>query len=284
VVAFVGGADVAAALESGHLETLLTAKFRGLGVRFRNFGWEGDTVHAQPRDVGFPPLRSHLQHAGATVIVFQFGRSESLSGRTGLSGFVRDYDNLLNEFARLTSRLVLVTPPPFERSGGLLPDLSNRNPDLAIYSQAIRTLARERLLPIMDLFSELGGESHRKPRLTSDGLQLTPRGHALAAAAFIRQLGSAELAAAAGAPDDHGVWPNSSLERLRQIIIAKNRLWFNYWRPENWAFLGGDRTEQPSSRDHRDPRIRWFPTEMEKFVPLIEVKEREIEKLADGLP
>jgi hypothetical protein len=66
--------------------------------------------------------------------------------------------------------------------------------------------------------------------------------------------------------------------------VAENRLWFNYWRPENWAFLGGDRTEQPSSRDYRDPKIRWFPAEMEKFVPMIEAKEREIAKQADELP
>src|SRR5438445_7977198 len=52
VVAFVGGADVAAAQHAGHLEALLAAKYRGLDLRFRNFGWEGDTVFAQPRDVG----------------------------------------------------------------------------------------------------------------------------------------------------------------------------------------------------------------------------------------
>src|ERR1700741_338243 len=39
VVAFVGGSDVAAAQHTGHLETLLTAKYRGLDVHFRNFGW-----------------------------------------------------------------------------------------------------------------------------------------------------------------------------------------------------------------------------------------------------
>jgi lysophospholipase L1-like esterase len=284
VVAFVGGADVAAAMESGHLEALLTARFRGLGVRFRNFGWEGDTVHAQPRDVGFPPLSVHLKRARASVIVIQFGRSESLSGRAGLPGFVRDYGKLLDDCARQTTRLVLVTPPPFEQGGGLLPGLAKRNADLATCSRAIRDLARERKSPLVDLFDELGGESHHEPRLTGDGLQLTPLGHALVARAFVRQLGLTELADAAGAADESGAWSNGSFERLRQLVVAKNRLWFNYWRPQNWAFLGGDRTEQPSSRDHRDPKIRWFPSEIEKFVPLIEAKEREIDELANKLP
>ena len=71
-----------------------------------------------------------------------------------------------------------------------------------------------------------------------------------------------------------------SVQRLREAVQAKNRLWFNYWRPMNWAFLRGDRIEQPSSRDHRNPALRWFPQEMEKFLPLIEAKEKEIAGLA----
>jgi len=92
------------------------------------------------------------------------------------------------------------------------------------------------------------------------------------------------VADAAGVADQEGVWPDAAFERLRQVVVTKNRLWFNYWRPQNWAFLGGVRTEQPSSRDYRNPAIRWFPAEMEKFVPLIEAKEREIAELANKLP
>jgi hypothetical protein len=127
---------------------------------------------------------------------------------------------------------------------------------------------------------------HADIQTTMKYLHYAPRAEdaALVAQAFVRQLGFGELAGAAGTPDEAGVWPNVAFERLRQVVVAKNRLWFNYWRPQNWAFLGGDRTEQPSSRDHRDPKIRWFPTEMEKFVPLIAAKEREIAELAGELP
>ncbi len=284
VVAFVGGADVEGAQHVGHLEALLAARNRGLDARFRNFGWEGDTVYTQPRDVGFPPLKEHLRRAGVSVIALQFGRSEALSGPGGLAGFLSDYQKLLDECARQTPRLVLVTPPPFEKGGGCLPDLSARNSDLAEYAGAIRNLARQRNLPLVDLFAELGGRTHREPRLTDDGLQLTPRGQAYLARAFARQLGFENVADAAGVADEQGAWSNAAFERLRQVVVAKNRLWFNYWRPQNWAFLGGDRTEQPSSRDHRNPAIRWFPAEMEKFVPLIEAKEREIAELANKLP
>ena len=103
------------------------------------------------------------------------------------------------------------------------------------------------------------------------------------ASAFARQLGFVELAERAGEADENGVWPNAAFERLRLAVVAKNRLWFDYWRPQNWAFLGGDRISQPSSRDYRNPNIRWFPSEMEKFLPLIEAREREIAELVDKL-
>lgn len=283
VLAFVGGEDVAAAQFSGHLEALLALKYRDLGVRFRNFGWEGDTVHAQPRDIGFPPLLTHLQRARASIIAIQFGRAEALAGRHGLSSFVQDYQKLLDNCAQQTRRLVLVTPAPFERGDGLLPDLSQRNSDLDEYVKAVREIARERRLPLIDVFAELGGASHREPRLTENGLQLTTRGHGLVARAFARQLGFGHLADAAGEAGANGAWPEPAYEHVRLSIVAKNRLWFDYWRPQNWAFLGGDRTTQPSSRDHRNPSIRWFPDEMQKFLPLIEASEREISALVNTI-
>ena len=73
-----------------------------------------------------------------------------------------------------------------------------------------------------------------------------------------------------------GMLAPARYEQARQAILRKNRLWFDYWRPMNWAFLAGDRTEQPSSRDHRDPSMRWFPKEMQEFLPLIQEKESEI--------
>jgi hypothetical protein len=282
VVAFLGGADVAAAQHTSHLEALLAAKFQGLDARFRNFGWEGDTVYAQPRDVGFPPLLAHLKRAQATVIVLQFGRAEALDGRDALRQFVAAYERLLDDCARQTPRLVLVTPPPFEKDGGLLPDLSKRNGDLATYANAIRELSRQRALPLADVFEELKDVTGGK--LTDNGLQLTARGQALVARAFARQLGLGDVAERAGEPNTDGLWPNAAFQRLRQAVVAKNRLWFDYWRPQNWAFLGGDRTSQPSSRDHRNQSIRWFPEEMQQFVPLIEAKEKEIAELAQELP
>src|SRR4029078_543617 len=51
---------------------------------------------------------------------------------------------------------------------------------------------------------------------------------------------------------------------------------FHYRRPQNWAFLAGDRVTQPSSHDYRDPSKRWFPGEMEQFLPMIAQAASEI--------
>ena len=278
VVAFVGGSDIAAAQHTGHLETLLAINFPG--VRFRNFGWEGDTVFAQRRDVGFPRMEEHLKRARATVVFIEFGRAEALSGSDTVPNFFAAYEKLVREFSKQTPRIVLITPPPFETGSDLLPDLSKRNAQLAAHANAVRTLAKRRTLPLIDLFAEFGGTTHEEPRLTENGLQITPRGHALIAAGFARQLGFADFAARAGGVTAEGVWFNSEFEKLRQIVVEKNRLWFNYWRPQNWAFLGGDRTSQPSSRDHLNPSVRWFPAEMKKYTPLIMSKENEMEQVA----
>ena len=278
VVAFIGGADVAAASFSGHLESLLAVHYPG--TRFRNFGWEGDTVFAQPRDVGFPSLAEQLRRAQVTVVCLQFGRAEALSGKATVPEFYAAYEKLVSTCAQQTARIVLVTPPPFERGEDSLPDLSHRNTQLAAHANAVRTLVRNRSLYLIDLFNALGGVKHDQPRLTDNGLQLTPSGHALVAAAFLRELGSDRVAAQPGPPAENGAWPESRFEQLRQTAMEKNQLWFNYWRPQNWAFLGGDRITQPSSRDHRDPKVRWFPAEMEKYRPLIMAKEEEMEKIA----
>jgi hypothetical protein len=271
IVAFIGGADVATAQQTGYLESLLAIAHPT--VRFRNFGWEGDTVFAQPRDFNFPPLPEHIRKAGATVLFVQFGRMEAFGENT--RQFRAAYEKLLDALAQITPRLALVTPVPFERPPAPLPDVSRRNSDLEKISATIREVAQERKLAVLDLFSALKDHAHP---FTDDGVQLTMKGHGIVAQAFARELGldiksPPELT-------DSGAWQDSRFEALRQSIITKNRLWFNYWRPQNWAFLGGDRTEQPSSRDHRDPKIRWFPEEMQKFQPLIAEKEKEITALA----
>ena len=272
IVAFIGGGDVASAQHTGHIESILVSAQSKL--RCRNFGWGGDTVFAQPRDYNFPPLTNHLRTAGATIIFVQFGRMEAFASSNEFKAFPSTYDSLLSNLLAITPKLVLVTPIPFEKPAAPLPDVSARNEQLQTISNHIRSLAAQHGLPLLDLFAALNKEPHES--LTDDGVQITPRGHGIVAQAFARELNlnSPELS------QNGAAWADPKREQLRQLIISKNRLWFDYWRPQNWAFLAGDRTEQPSSRDHRDPKTRWFPKEMERFLELIADKEIEIASTA----
>jgi hypothetical protein len=271
-----------AAQETAYLEMFLAMNMNipENGLHFRNLAWEGDTVYEQPRELNFGSWEDQLRRVHASVIVAQFGQSESLEGKQALPRFIQAYEKLLDAFAVATQRIILWSPTPFETSQSLVPDLSNRNEDLRSYVEAIRTLARKRGYLFVDLFSNWRGAEARSSHFTRDGLHLNARGHWLAAREFLKQVGLKEPSSIITVDPESGVVSPPNLEQLRKLIREKNRLWFDYWRPMNWAFLRGDRIEQPSSRDHRNPTVRWFPLEMEKFLPLIQEKETEIGKVA----
>lgn len=265
VVAFIGSADMSAAQHTGHLESLLAAKFPG--ARFRNLAREGDTVFRQPRDFNFPSLPDQLKTVGATVIIAQFGKMESLEGTNKLGEFESAYGKLIDQLSQITPRIALVTPAP----------ISDR-PEPLVFSKAIIRIANDRNLQVADITDALRGG---RVSVNDDGFQLSGFGQAMMAST---------IAACFGADGNHGgcrnrqgVWENPTYETLRQAVIEKNRFWFDYSRPQNWAFLGGDRTEQPSSRDHRDPKIRWFPEEMKRFTSLIADAETRIESAAHAV-
>ncbi len=261
VIAVTGGEDAFSALEAGFLEAGLLSAFRKTPLHVRGLAWEGDTVHDQWRIHNFGTWEQQLLRAGATTVLAWFGKSEALQGVEGLPTFIAAYERLLDAFATGTKRLILVSPTPFERLEAPLPDLAVRNADLKRYVDAIRELAAKRAAPFVDLFTPLLGAGER---LTRDGIHLSEAGHARAAAELVRQLARTEP---------------GELTALLPLVREKHRLWMSHWRPANWAFLHGDRATQPSSRDHKDPRVRWFPAEVQSFLALVRAQERKIEEL-----
>ena len=279
VIVLVGGSALVAENESGVLETALKLAHPGHGLRIRNLAREGDTVYAQPREVNYPTLPEQVSKVGATVVFVQFGQTEALEGVARLSDFDRNYGQLLETLSRITPRIVLIAPPPFERSAPPLPDLELRNPVLEQFVRVIREQARARNLPLIDAFAAARTAGIPIHRRTLDGLQLTAAGEAHAAAVVVRALGFTALATSVDQYEG-GILGTEPVRKLRAAVIEKDRLWFEFVRPTNWAFLGGDRTDQLSSRDHRDPKVRWFPKEMEQFQPLITDADRRIDSLA----
>jgi len=241
-------------------------------LRFRNLAWEGDTVFEQRRDLNYPPLEQQLTKVGATVLVAQFGAMEALQG-TSRRAFGEAYGRLLDRLG--SRRFILIAPTGFSRpASGALPDHTKENGVIKLFGDEVERLARERHARFVPAIASDEGS------MRSDGVHLSIEGQRQLAMEVARRLATPGGAIPGRAETPT---PNAAESALRKQIVAKNGLWFHYYRPQNWAFLAGDRTSQPSSRDHRDPNKRWFPDELEQFLPLIEKKEGEIWRAAQEL-
>ena len=148
VVAFVGGTDLVRMQKAGVVEAALTHRFQKAQPRFRDLAWEGDVVYQQTtvterwRRQAFGDLRGQLKKVGATVVIAQFGKIESLDGPERLEGFTKAYDRLIDQLSADGRRVVLLAPSPFE-----WPQL--KATDLESYSKAVEELAARRELPFV---------------------------------------------------------------------------------------------------------------------------------------
>ena len=303
VIAFVGGEDMVAASEYGYLELLLTRARPEHKLKFRCLAWDGDTVFEQRRDLNYPTLEQQLEKIGATVVIAQFGQMESLAGKEKLPEFIAAYEKLVERLSGGAKRRMVVLAPngfPPKRIAPIpmpglpyapITELGEKGETLLEYGGAIRAAAGRRQLSVLD---PAGEQNLRLAFATRDGIHLGDDAHGFIATAVAKALAGDAIerdldrafAGVSAKPmkDDDFDTPRFRLEkRAAELTLEKNRLWFHYYRPQNWAFLAGDRTNQPSSRDHLDPKKRWFPEELEQFLPLIEQKEIEIWKMAAEL-
>lgn len=272
VIAVLGGSEAVALMEDGGWETHLITRAPDASRPFsvRSLAWETDTVLRQDRPLSFGSLHQQLDRVGATTVALMFGRLECLErGPAGIAEFERALDAMLRTCRARTPRLAVFGPAPFEKKAAPLPDLSPLNATLARYSSALSNAAKRQGALFVDVLGTWPAEA---TGWTTDGLTLNAAGVALLADVCARPL----LDARSAPPDGLTI-------RLRDTVRAKHRLWHEYWRPSNWAFLHGDRTAQPSSRDHLNPSVRWFPAELEHYRSLIAAKESEIWKQANEL-
>ena len=272
VIALVGGEDMVAAGEYGYFELLLARALPAHRLKVRSLAWDGDTVFEQRRDLNFPTWEEQLAQVGATVVICQFGQMESFAGKEKLPEFVAAYEKLIARWSDGGKRRVLVLEP-FAFAQGAAENSAfprDRIDALATYAAAARNVAER----TGSAWANVGEVRLRGGAVQRDGCHLTRGAQAVFALDLARQLRLD--ATPGGAKADLNT-------RLLALVATKNRLWFDYWRVQNWAFLAGDRTMQPSSRDHIDREKRWFPPEREAFLPLIDAKEQEIWKLTTEL-
>jgi lysophospholipase L1-like esterase len=277
-VVFVGGTFMEREAQHGYIETMLTTRFPDRNVTFRNLGYAGDTVACEARricqgwatfggpDEGFNRLKKLIEEIQPTVVIACYGMGESFGGQAKLSEFVQKYNRLLDMLTTAGGqpadkvRVVLISPNYHEDLGRPLPDPSEHNKNLRLYSDAVRQIAERRGYRYVDLFtpSEHVGRGESKVHLTDDGVHLTDQGYVHLAGEIAHQLGLPEAPA-----------PSERTEALRKLIVAKNADFFNYWRPENDTYILGYRKNEQGRN----------AVELPQFKPLVEEKEREIAKL-----
>ncbi len=196
-VVLLGSTFVERSQAHGYLETALTGRFAGRDIQFRNLGWSGDTVFGEARAGfgtaadGFNHLKEHVAALKPTVILLNYGANESFGGKAGLAGFLAGLDVLLATLDETGARIVFLTPPPQEKLPAPLPDPTEHNRDLKLYSDALLGVAAKRGALAVNLFDLLGKKllpSSPLP-LTDNGIHLTAYGYWRTAPAIEQGLG-----------------------------------------------------------------------------------------------
>ncbi|MBT7983023.1 MAG: SGNH/GDSL hydrolase family protein [Akkermansiaceae bacterium] len=266
-VVLLGNAFIERDVNFGHIETHLALALSDKRPTFRNLGWSGDTVYGHARSYfgppqeGFDRLKKHIQFLNPTLVLMCYGAVSSFDGEPGLGSFLEGYKKLMG-MIRSTSaaRIVLVSPPPCENLGFPLPDMEPQNKRLALYSEAIKKLAAEENCDFVNLFEALGaGKKRLIPPVTINGLHFSEQGYKKVAVALGDGL------KVKGPNVDS---PNK--EKLRQIIMEKNKLFFNRWRPQNETYLHGFRKHEQGNNAKEIPQ----------FDPLIANKDKNIQEIA----
>lgn len=265
-VVLLGNTVIERAQKYGHLETTLTLSSGKESLRFRNLGWSGDTVfgHARsyfgpPRE-GFDRLRENLEEFKPNVVVICYGAVAAFDGPGGVTEFKKGYDRLLDMIKEASNprEIILISPPPAESLEPPMPDMTSHNSNLALYRDAIREVAGQKQVHFGDLFQEMGTGARG---LTSNGIHYTDQGYQLLSRLLVRSLGMT--------PPSIVQLESRETEKLREAIIAKNKLFFFQWRPSNETYLRLFRKHEQGQNAR----------ELEEFDPLIKKAEGEIESL-----
>ena len=222
---------------AGWLETRIHAAHPGLELVFRNLGFAGDELTVRPREENFGTPDQWLGKVQASVVFACFGHNEALRGPGGVAGFKTDLANTIDGMrgqkydGRSPARLVFFSPIAHENlRDPNLPDGSVNNRNLALYTDAMRDVCREKEVVFVDLFAATQRlyATAAKP-LTMNGVHLLDEGDRAVADVVMQNLFPGARSA-----------PEPALERLRQAVLDKNDHWFSRYRViDGYNVFGG---------------------------------------------
>jgi putative membrane-bound dehydrogenase-like protein len=218
-----------------HWEPLLHSRFPELNLTVRNLCFGGDEPKERIRSQNFGDPDKHLTHSKASVVMYFFGFNESFAGKKGLAKFTKDLSELVKEtqgkdFGMGNPRVILVSPIAFENTGDPnLPDGSEQNPNLAIYTEAIGKVASDTGAGFADIFTPTKALFETTDEnLTINGAHLSETGYAALAPILDQALFGSE-----GQPTEDA--------KLKAAVDDKNFHWFHRYRAVNGYSIYGAR-------------------------------------------
>jgi len=242
-VTWMGGTDIYQQNESGVFEDSIHFLFPDKKLRIRNIGWPADTVYRQQRPMFFFTDQGDTREGSVPDL-----REKLEPGLFVLRfGKMESLDGLerLEEFEKAYGRLVDELMKFSPRIVLLWPvPFSKEGPAGAFADERNSVLEKYR--------ESIQKMAESRGIVFAEGPSMSPFGKSV------------------------GVGDKPSV--VKSLIREKNKLWLQYYRPTNWAFLFGDRQHVPSSRDHENTEHRWFVEELKKIPPLIEKADEAIWK------
>jgi len=178
-IAFVGNGFVERDALESYIEMGLILAHPNHELKFRNFGWSGDTVRGESRgyfDVdGYPNLLEKISASKPNAIILAYGSLEARAGAEGLERFKNDYLKLMVDLkTRTQAELILITPFEQRAMGEPYPNPQDYNRDLAGYAEVIRVLAKEQSCQLIDLHQLFKIE---QDAWTSNSIHLSAEGY-----------------------------------------------------------------------------------------------------------
>lgn len=220
------------------VETVLQSHLKGKNVSFRNMSFSGDMVNKKPRNQGFTNDDEYLQHVAPDVVFVMYGYNESFAGPAGADAYRGELVKLVARYTALRRekgkdiRFVMFSPIASENTGDRnLPDGSELNLNLALYTEVTQKAAAETGATFVDLFTPtLQLFESSSQRYTINGIHLNEDGYKHLAGIISQAL----LDKPAPAEDQ--------LAKLYAAVEDKNWHWHNRYHATDGNDIWGGRS------------------------------------------
>ena len=237
-VSIIGNTTADRMQHAGWLETLLHSRFPQHQLVVRNLGFAADELTIRLRSANFGSPDQWLAKNQTDVIFAFFGYNESFAGEAGLPKFRKDLESFLRNTlgqkysGKSAPRIVLFSPIAHENlKDPNLPDGSENNRRLALYTRAMEEAARAAGVVFVDLFEPTAKLYAGAPRpLTINGVHLNDEGDKQVASVIDRALFK----------DPAPARETAELEKIRRAVLDKNFYWFHRYRTtDGYSIYGG---------------------------------------------